>query len=130
MSDEVNYKTLGWGAIRWIQDYCCVPSGPNRGDHVKLTSVEKDMILSIYDALPDPRSDLPVDDPTLAAYLTLLHLASKAAAKRETFRPATIDVDVFTVWNAAGPELRQWIERKGESVVCTPLGTSYPPVAA
>jgi hypothetical protein len=42
--------TRGDRAIRWIQAYCLVPDGPQKGEHVKLTQAERFEILRIYNA--------------------------------------------------------------------------------
>ena len=61
--------TRGGRAIRWIEDYCLVPSGLDKGQHVRLTPVQRDIVSQIYDGI----EALPVSGP-LAAYLALLHV--------------------------------------------------------
>ena len=39
------------------------------------------------------------------------------------------DADIFTLWNAVGPELRAVLKRDGAAVVCPELGTRYPAAA-
>ena len=59
----------------------------------------------------------------LAAYLVLFSLAGPEA---RTGAPAPqFTIDVFTLWNAAGPELRAYLRRRGETIVCPELGTRW-----
>lgn len=115
--------------VAWIEQYCIVPSGPNKGEHVKLAPSERALLLYIYDAANGPRSDVLIEDRTLAAYVTLLHLVG-FEARQQTFRPATVGVDSFTVWACCSEHLCEYLERKGEHIVCPALGTRYPAVAA
>jgi len=69
----------------WIEDYCVVPSGPDRGRRARLSVVQCQTINEIYNA-PDGPLDLPVTDKTLAAYLALVHLCGYEALSKD-FRP-------------------------------------------
>jgi hypothetical protein len=109
-------------AVAWIEQYCIFPAGRDKGRYVVLTRLERETVHRIYDHL----DDVPVDGP-LAAYLALLHTAGFEALQRN-FRPA-VSADVFTVWNATGPDLRAVLKREGEGVVCPELGTRYPAAA-
>jgi hypothetical protein len=111
--------TRGGRAIRWIEDYCLVPSGLDKGQHVRLTPVQRDIVSQIYDGI----EALPVSGP-LAAYLALLHVCGPEALQKE-FRPE-LNADIFTVWGAVGPDLRAVLKREGERIVCTQLGTEWP----
>jgi hypothetical protein len=68
----------------------------------------------------------PITTP-LAAYLALLHVCGPEAVQHD-FRPA-IAPDLFTVWGAVGPKLREVLKRDGERIVCPELGTGYPAAA-
>jgi hypothetical protein len=118
-------KSRGDRAVRWIQDYCLVPSGPDKGLRVRLTPVQQDTVRQIYDN-PNGPQDVPVTGP-LAAYLALLHVCGPEAVKGD-FRPA-VNADIFTTWNAVGPRLREVLTRDGERLVCPQLGTGYPAAA-
>jgi hypothetical protein len=102
-------------AIRWIQEYCVMPSGKR----VVLSPDDRNLVHAIYDGL----KDIPVSG-ALAAYLTLLHLAGPEA-KQNDFRPNIAPVDLWTLWAAVGPGLRPFLVRKGGSVHCPELGTTY-----
>jgi hypothetical protein len=119
--------TRGEQAISWIESYCRYPSGYRKGGLIKLTPTEQHLIRQIYDGPNGPRADIPVKG-ALAAYLALLHTCGIEGKQRD-FRPTT-DVDAFTVWNAAGPDLRAVLIRKGERIVCHGLGTAFSPRAA
>jgi hypothetical protein len=115
-------RTRGERAIRWIQDYCLVPNGPNKGEYVRLTPAQRDIVRQIYDGI----EALPVTG-TLAAYLALLHVCGHEALQKE-FRPE-LSADIFTVWGAVGPDLRRVLKREGERIICTQLGTEWPAAA-
>jgi hypothetical protein len=114
--------------IRWIDEFGVVPTGPHRGERARLTVAQREMIRRMYDA-PDGPLDLPVTDKELAAWLALLHLCGPEAVGTPDFRPG-VDTDIFTLWAAAGPELRAVLKREGERIVCPELGTRYPAWAA
>jgi hypothetical protein len=114
--------------IRWIEKHCRIPTGPDKGRYVHLSRAQKELLFKSYDA-PDGPQPLSVDDPELAAYVALLHICSPEATINPDILPQ-IDVDTFSVWNAAdSPELREVLQRKGEHIVCPALGTRYPRVA-
>jgi hypothetical protein len=118
-------QTRGERAIRWIQDYCLVPSGLDKGQHVRLTPAQRDIVRQIYDS-SDGIEAAPVTG-LLAAYLALLHVCGPEALQKE-FRPE-LSADIFTVWAAVGPDLRAVLRREGERIVCTQLRTIWPSAA-
>jgi hypothetical protein len=113
----------GERAVRWIEKYCVVPSGFERGQHVRLTQAQRNTIRKIYDA----QNISEVVGEQLGAYLALLHVCGPEALQKE-FRP-DVAPDIFTVWNSVGPDLRTVLKREGEHVVCPELGTCYPTAA-
>src|SRR5262245_44778969 len=123
--DMPRKQTRGERAIRWIDAYCLVPSGLDRGQHVRLTPAQQDIVRKIYDDPNDPNG-APVTG-TLAAYLALLHVCGPEALQKE-FRPE-LSADIFTVWGAVGPDLRAVLKREGERIVCPQLGTRFPVAA-
>jgi hypothetical protein len=118
-------RTRGQRAIRWIETYCLVPHGLDKGRRVKLTAEQRAACRWIYDHTNGPRWE-PVGAP-LAGYLALLHLCGPEALQRN-FQPE-VDADIFTVWNATSPDLRAVLKRVGARVVCPELNTSYPRAA-
>lgn len=112
-------------AIDWVEDYCLIPAGPDKGQRVKLTVEQRRIIRQIYDH-PNDKEAVPVGGP-LAAYLALLHTAGPEALQRK-FCPA-LSADLFTTWNAVGPDLRAVLKRDGEGIKCPELGTRYPAAA-
>jgi len=120
-------QTRGERAIRWIEVYCLVPSGLDRGQHVRLARAQRDIVREIYDNPNGFHGAPPVIGP-LAAYLALLHLCGPEALQR-SFRP-DVAPDIFTVWNSVGPDLRAVLKRDGGKVVCPELNTLFPPAAA
>jgi hypothetical protein len=116
--------TRGKKTIMWIEKYCVVPNGLERGRRPRLTPAQRDTIHEIYD---DPHATPPAVAGPLAAYLALLHTAGPEALQ-QNFRP-DIATDTFTVWNAVGPDLRPVLKRDGEHIVCPELGTRYPAAA-
>ena len=118
-------QTRGERAIRWIEVYYLVPSGLDKGQHVRLTPAQRDIVRQIYDG-SDGIEAAPITGP-LAAYLALLHVCGPEALQKE-FRPE-LSADIFTVWGAVGPDLRAVLRREGERIVCTQLGTIWPAAA-
>jgi hypothetical protein len=114
----------GAAAIAWIEDYCLYPFGLNQGRRVKLTVTEQHAVRNVYENFPDK----PLVTGPLAAYLTLLHTCG-IEAKQRKYCP-TFETDIWTLWNAAGPELKEVLKREGSTIVCPALGTSHPAVAA
>ena len=80
-------QARGDRAIRWIQDYCLLPSGLDKGQHVRLTPPQRDIVREIYDNPNGPHGAPPVTG-TLAAYLALLHMRPRGIAKRISTRAA------------------------------------------
>jgi len=111
--------------IKWIENYCLVPHGPDKGRHVVLTPAQRDVVRRIYDAPGLPQPDI---NGPLAAYLALLHVCGPEAV-RDSGGHRFI-ADIFTLWNSVGPDLRAVLKREGDNVVCPELGTKYPPAAA
>jgi hypothetical protein len=110
--------------IRWIEKFCVVPSGPYKGQRVRLTPAQCDTVREIYDCQDSSRRS--VTGP-LAAYLALLHVCGPEALQHD-FRP-DVKPDIFTVWNSVGPDLKAVLKRDGQCVVCPELGTRYPMAA-
>ncbi|MFY9599528.1 MAG: hypothetical protein WBX05_09020 [Pseudolabrys sp.] len=120
-------KSLSRGdrAVKWIETYCIIPSGPEKGQHARLSVEQRATVRQIYDN-PDGPQAAPVTG-NLAAYLALLHVCGPEALQRDC-RPE-VSTDVFTVWGATGPDLREVLKRDGDGVVCPELRTRYPVAA-
>jgi len=117
--------TRGDKAIRWIEDYCVVPFGFDRGQRARLTTEQKEILHRIFDRDESPGE---ISAP-LSAYLALFHVAGpRELAAHVSALP--LSADTFTTWNAVGPDLRAVVKRDGERIVCPELGTKFPPVAA
>ena len=119
-------KTRGERAITWVQEYCVHPAGPHKGEHVRLSPVQREAVLRLYDAPEQPQDVLT---GPLAGFIALLHICGPEAVG-DNLQPPPVEVDVFTVWNATGPDLKAVLRREGEAVVCRELRTRFPPVAA
>jgi hypothetical protein len=116
-------RSRGNRAVRWIEQFCLVPSGPDRGQHARLSITQRDIIRQIYDT---PTEAMPVSGP-LAAYLALYHVCGPAAL--DSGSQPRFDVDIFTTWNATGPDLKGVLRRDREHIVCPELGTRWPTAA-
>jgi hypothetical protein len=119
------HESRGDHAVYWIERFCIYPSGLDKGQYVHLTKLQRETVHRIYDHADGPQ-DIPVDGP-LAAYLALLHVCGPEALQRD-FRP-TVAADIFTVWSATGPQLKEVLKRDGERIVCPELGTQFPAAA-
>ena len=117
----IRTPSLGERNARWIENFCVQPNGPNKGQRVVLTPAQRDIVRQVYDTARPP----PVTE-VLAAYLVLLHVCGPEAKGAHCPQLAS---DLFTVWNATGPDLRPWLKRDGAAVVCPELGTRYPAAA-
>ena len=106
-------------AIAWVESWCQTPGGKA----ARLTAEQRAALHRLYDGGLQPAE--AVAGP-LAAYLILLHLAGPEARSDP---PARLQVDVFTLWNAASPELRVHLRRHGAMVTCPALGRSWPAAA-
>jgi len=118
-------KSRGSKNAHWIEQYCLVPNGPDRGQHVRLTQAQRETVRQIYDH-PDGPQDVPVTG-SLAAYLALLHVCGPEALQHD-FWP-NVAPDLFTIWSSVGPDLRAVLRRDGACVICPELGTKYPTAA-
>ena len=116
-------NTRGDRNCAWIERHCLMPHGPDKGQRVRLTPAQCDVVRRIYDDAEQPEVTGP-----LAAYLALLHVAGPEAVKGD-FRPA-VNADIFTTWNAVGPRLREVLTRENGCIRCPQLGTGYPLEAA
>jgi hypothetical protein len=102
-----------------------VLGGPERGQRVRLSEMQREIVRRIYDDPKGLQSE-PVNGLPLAAY-ALLHVCGPEALQRE-FVPE-IDADIFSVWNATGPDLKAVLKREGGRIVCPELETRYPAAA-
>jgi hypothetical protein len=92
------------------------------GEFVRLTEAQRTIIRRFYDDGVVPIAPI---GPPLAAYLALLHTVG---VEHDSDMPA-VEVDSFTIWNAASSQLRGYLKREGESVVCPELQTRFPRAA-
>jgi hypothetical protein len=111
-------------AITWIENFCVLPSGVERGQHVRLTQQQRDTIREIYD---DPDTAPPDVGLPLSAFLALLHTCGPEALLHDIEPPRA--ADVFTTWAATGPDLKAVLKRDGDHIVCPELGTKFPSAA-
>jgi hypothetical protein len=90
---------------------------------------QEEIMRRIYDAPGAPLSVPVTDDRELAAYLALVHIASPEALNETPIMPV-LNVDPWTVWNAAdSPTLRPVLKREADAVICPELGTRFPRAA-
>jgi len=113
----------------WIDKYCTVPAGLDRGRRVRLTPAQRDVMRRIYDG-----NEIVEVTPPLSAYLVLLHLCGPEAVLRGeadfSFQnEKSFKADVFTTWSSAGPDLKEVLTLHGEHIVCPELGTRFPAAA-
>lgn len=118
-------KTPGKKAANWIEQFCVVPHGINKGQHAMLTVEQKEIVRTIFDSDNAPAE---ITAP-LSNYLALLIVAGPRALAERTAGIA-LDADVFTTWAATGPALKSVLRIDGGTIVCQELRTRFPPVAA
>ena len=111
-------------AVRWIEEWCVRPGG----GPVRLSPEECSLILRITSGSGAQEAQEVISGP-LAAYLTLFRLCGPEARPAPPGAPFYFATDVFTLWNAASPRLREFLVRRGEKVVCPALGTAWPVAA-
>ncbi len=119
-------RTRGDRAVRWIESFCLYPNGPKKGKLVRLSAEQCVAVRRIYDS-PNGFDDLSIVNPPLTAFLALLHVCGPEALGRTP--PPQFPTDIFTVWSATGPRLREVLKRDGGRIVCPELGTRYPAAA-
>ena len=115
--------TRGAKAVFWIEDYCLVPFGFDKGQRVRLTAAQKEIVHKVFDTDESPEIAAP-----LSSYLALFFIAGpRELAAHVSALP--LSADTFTTWNAVGADLRAVLKREGETIVCPELGTKYPVAA-
>ena len=118
-------RTPSKKAANWIENFCVVATGFDKGQHVRLTIEQKETLRRIFDTDESPGE---ITAP-LPRYLALLVVAGpRALAERLT--GVKLDADIFSMWAATGPALKSVLRRDGEQIICSELGTKFPPVAA
>jgi hypothetical protein len=115
------------GVIRWVEQYCLYPSGPDKGKRTVLTPEQRATIRKVFDNPKGPQAeDVASITVPLSAYLGLFYICGPRPAVAGC-QPAK--ADIFSVWNATSPELRAVLRLDGAAVVCPELGTRYPVAA-
>ena len=118
-------KTPGKKAANWIEQFCVVPHGFNKGQHAMLTIEQKEIVRTIFDSDNAPAE---ITAP-LSNYLALLIVAGpRPLAERLT--GIGLNADVFSTWAATGPALKSVLRVDAGTIVCQELQTRFPPVAA
>jgi hypothetical protein len=118
-------KNRGAKNAHWIEKYCLIPSGADRGRRVRLTQAQRETIARIYDG-----NEIVEVAPPLSAWLALLHLCGPEAVLDVTnVSQPRFHVDLFTTWSASGPDLKGVLMLQGDHIVCPELGTRYPAAA-
>ena len=93
-------KTPGQKAIYWIEQFCLVPFGFDKGQYVRLTTAQKEILHGFSTATKRREIAAP-----LSSYLALFHIAGpRYLAAHVSALP--LSADSFTTWNAVGPDLR------------------------
>lgn len=116
-------QTRGQRNVAWIETFCRIPAGPQRGEHVMLSPTQREIVRKLYD-----HGEVEPITGHLAAYIALLHLCGPEAPRGSAFPP--VDVDTFTTWSATSERLRDVLKRDGGTIRCPELGTSFPSRAA
>ena len=115
--------TRGDKVIFWVEKFCVVPFGFDRGQHVRLSVEQKETVRAVFDS-----DDAPEITKPLSAYLALFCVAGPGDLAAHVFA-IPFNADVFSTWNATGPDLRAVLKREGGDIVCPELGTRSAPSA-
>jgi hypothetical protein len=107
-------------AVDWIEKYCI----SDRGGRVHLCPDEQAQLRQIFELGNPPPADLG----RMSAFLALISLCGPEPL-REVMTPWRLEVDCWSVWRAAGYEVRDVLQRRGESITCDELGTRFPAAA-
>jgi hypothetical protein len=123
-------QTEGEQITEWIENYCQQPNG----EPASLTFAQKETIAQIYDRANGPEDDFgPLIERKLRTYLALLHLCGIRAEHQQPIPVALQGLNLFLVWSAAGPSLKDVLQCRGGAITCPGLGTRYeaePDIAA
>ena len=90
------------GGLR-IEAYCVYPFGFDRGQHIRLTTEQKEIVRKLFDTDKSPGA---IAAP-LSSYLALLVVAGPRALA-ERMSGIELSADVFSTWNAVGPDYAPW----------------------
>ena len=113
-------KTPGKKAANWIEQFCVVPHGVNKGQHAMLTIEQKEIVRTIFDSDNAPAQ---ITAP-LSNYLALLIVAGPRVLA-ERISGIELNADVFSTWAAVGPDLKSVVRVDGAAVVCPELDTRW-----
>ena len=91
---------------------------------VRLTTEQKEIVIRIFDS-DEPSGEIAAP---LSAYLALLIVAGPRALA-ERISVFDLDADVFSTWNATGPDLKSVLKCDGGYIVCQELRTKFPVAA-
>jgi len=130
--------------IKWIEDFCCIPEGPDIGKPVKLRSWQRREIRNIYNNRAGTRRAIisfgrKNAKTTLAAFLLLLHLCGKEAqANSQLYSAAQSRDQAAIIFSLASkivrmsPDLRSVviIRDTAKQLACPDLGTLYRALSA
>ena len=118
-------RTPAQKTARWIENFCVIPFGLERGQHVRLTEQQREILRKLFDGDESPGE---INAP-LVSYLALLALAGPRPLA-ERMSGIELGADIFTTWAATGPALKSVLRIDCGEIVCSELGTKFPPVAA
>ena len=111
--------TRGDKVIFWVEEFCVVPFGVDRGPTRSIVSRAKRNRCAVFDS-----DDAPEITKPLSAYLALFCVAGpRNLAARVSAIP--ISADIFSTCNATGPDLHAVLKREGDDIVCPELGTHF-----
>jgi hypothetical protein len=111
-------------AADWIEKYCVLSDGADRGHSVHRGPTSSRSCWQIFELRNPPPADLG----RMSAFLALIGLCGPEHL-REMLELQTVEVDCWSVWRAASGEVRDVLQRRGESTICDELGTRFPAAA-
>lgn len=139
-------RTRAQKVIKWIEDYCRIPEGPDVGQRVRLRPFQKKIITRIYDNPAGTRRAIisvgrKNAKTTLAAFLLLCHIAGPEAVDRrnsQLYSSAQSKEQAGVIFELAAkiirmsPELSAFcvVRDTVKQILCPEMGTKYRALSA
>ena len=111
--------TRGDKVIFRVEEFCVVPFGVDRGQHVRLSVEQKEIVARF--------SIVTMHLKSRNRCRQTWHVFCVAGPRNLAVRVSAIPIsaDIFSTCNATGPDLHAVLKREGDDIVCPELGTHF-----